>query len=122
MKQRRETNAKSHTTWIPQIIAASLINPCQTVQWSVEFFLPHYSPISELQISQTISDCLQMIYNYNKYTERWEHRYTEKGVVLTAEGQKYNHRKKYNNLPLKIRDSIAFDHFGDFIIMLYERK
>ena len=28
---------------------------------------------------------LQIIYNYNKYTEMWEHRSTEKGAVLTAE-------------------------------------
>ena len=47
---------------------------------------------------------------HNKYTEMWEHRSTEKGAVLTADELKYNHSKKHNNLPLKIRDSIAFDY------------
>ena len=50
----------------------------------------------------------------------WEHRSTEKGAVLTTKELKYNHRKKYNNLPLKIRDNIAFNHFGDLLFRLYE--
>ena len=52
----------------------------------------------------------------------WEHRSTEAGAVLTAEELKYNHRKKYNNLPLKIRDNITLTAFGDFAVRLYERK
>ena len=61
MKKRIKTNANSHTPWIPQIRAASLINSCQTVQCSTEMFLlVRYSP------TFSNSDFLQMIYNYNK--------------------------------------------------------
>ena len=53
MKQRRKTDAKSHTTWIPQIRAASLINSCQTVQCSAEMFFHSFPLLSELQTIQT---------------------------------------------------------------------
>ena len=104
MKQRRKTNANSHTAWIPQIIATSLINPCQTVQCSAEMFF------------HTIPLLLRLGLLYKLFTITLNRLKCgnidpqEKGVVLTAEELKYNHRKKFNNLPLKIRDIIAFDH------------
>ena len=55
MKQRRETNAKTHTTWIPQIRAASLLNSLSNYTMERKNFFPRYSPTAELQTA------LQMI-------------------------------------------------------------
>ena len=51
-----KTNANSHTTWIPQIRAASLINSCQTVQCSAEMFLPHNSPTFSVTLPLLTND------------------------------------------------------------------
>ena len=52
----------------------------------------------------------------------WEHRSTEKGVVLTAEELKYNHSKEIQQSTPKNEGQHYIELLWRFVVMLYKRK